>query len=92
MASETAELAKQLDDEWSAVGSRLSRTYTFSNFAEALEFVNSVGALAEEVDHHPLISLTWGRVDLEIWTHSIDGLQRGDFVFAAKVHQIYERR
>ncbi len=92
MASETAELAKQLDDEWSAVGSRLSRTYTFSNFAEALAFVNSVGALAEEVDHHPLISLTWGRVDLEIWTHSIDGLQRGDFVFAAKVHQIYERR
>ncbi len=89
--ADAAELSKELDEEWSASGGRLTRTYTFADFAEALAFVNSVGELAEEVDHHPMISFTWGRVDLEIWTHSIGGLQRGDFVFAAKVHEMYEQ-
>ncbi|MBT8201184.1 MAG: 4a-hydroxytetrahydrobiopterin dehydratase [Acidimicrobiia bacterium] len=90
MPADAVELAKDLDEEWSASDGRLTRIYTFSNFAEALAFVNSVGELAEEVDHHPMISFTWGRVEIEIWTHSIGGLQRGDFVFAARVDKIYE--
>jgi len=62
----------------------LEKEYRFSNFAEALAFVNRVGAMAEEQRHHPDLFLAWGRVRVTIWTHKIDGLTESDFVFAAK--------
>jgi 4a-hydroxytetrahydrobiopterin dehydratase len=46
----------------------LSRTFTFPDWQRALAFVNAVGALAEEQDHHPLVELMWGRVTLYSWT------------------------
>jgi len=77
-------LSAQLDG-WQVVGERkLTKTYRFANFAEALAFVNRVGAIAEEQRHHPDIHLAWGRVTVEVWTHKIDGLTESDFVFAAK--------
>ena len=68
---------------------RLQRTFSFDNFQQALDFTNQVGAVAEEVDHHPLLELTWGRVTVSWWTHVIDGLHKNDFVMAARTDQIY---
>jgi len=82
-AEEVAELIGMLDPAWSSADGKLRRTYEFADFAFALAFVNLIGELAEASDHHPLITFTWGKVDLEIWTHSIGGLQHGDFVWAA---------
>lgn len=63
----------------------LTRQFTFPDFASALDFVNRVGAIAEEQAHHPDIYLAWGKVTVEIWTHKISGLTESDFIFAAKV-------
>ena len=49
-----------------------------------------VGELAEKAWHHPNLSLQWGEVGVEIWTHEVDGLQKPDFVMAAKMDRIYE--
>lgn len=65
----------------------LVKSYTFPDFAKALDFVNRVGRLAEQQKHHPDIYLAWGKVRLEIWTHKIDGLTESDFIFAAKADQ-----
>ena len=62
----------------------LSRTYHFHNFRPALDFVIKVGDLAEEQGHHPDIYLAWGKVQITIWTHKIDGLTESDFILAAK--------
>ena len=64
---------------------RLERTFRFSNFAQALNFTNRVGALAEEEGHHPAILTEWGKVAISLWTHKIRGLHRNDFVMAAKI-------
>lgn len=66
----------------------LEKTYRFKDFAEALAFVNRVGALAEEQAHHPDIHLAWGRATVTIWTHKIKGLTESDFVFAAKCDRL----
>ena len=66
----------------------LKKNYGFANFAEALEFVNRVGALAEEQGHHPDICFGWGKVEITIWTHKIDGLTESDFVLAAKIDKL----
>jgi 4a-hydroxytetrahydrobiopterin dehydratase len=79
-----AALVTELGNDWQVVAGRLTRTYRFPDFAAALAFVNRVGEMAEEQDHHPDIHLAWGMVRIEVWTHSIDGLAEGDFVFAAR--------
>jgi 4a-hydroxytetrahydrobiopterin dehydratase len=65
-------------------GHHLEKLYTFKDFAGALAFVNAVGRVAEEQNHHPDITLAWGKVRVTIWTHKIDGLTESDFVLAAK--------
>ncbi len=67
---------------------RLSKKFKFPNFAKALEFVNTVGDLAEEQGHHPDICLGWGRVQIELHTHMIDGLSENDFILAAKIDKL----
>ncbi|HSL43909.1 MAG TPA: 4a-hydroxytetrahydrobiopterin dehydratase [Anaerolineales bacterium] len=68
---------------------RLEKVFKFKNFAQALEFTNKVGAIAEEENHHPLIVTEWGRVTLQWWTHKIGGLHKNDFIMAAKSDEIF---
>jgi 4a-hydroxytetrahydrobiopterin dehydratase len=66
----------------------LRKTYGFSDFRETLDFVNRIGQLAEEQGHHPDICFGWGKADISIWTHKIDGLTESDFVLAAKIDKL----
>jgi 4a-hydroxytetrahydrobiopterin dehydratase len=68
---------------------RLQRAFKFKNFAEALQFTNQVGALAEEEGHHPALLTEWGKVTVTWWTHKIKGLHRNDFIMAAKTDELY---
>jgi 4a-hydroxytetrahydrobiopterin dehydratase len=68
----------------------LEKVYKFKDFAEALDFTNIVGGIAEEQGHHPDIHLAWGKVKVTVWTHKIDGLTESDLVFAAKVEETHE--
>jgi 4a-hydroxytetrahydrobiopterin dehydratase len=67
----------------------LYKEFHFPDFVTALAFVNQVGALAEEQNHHPDLHLGWGRVGIAIWTHTIDGLSESDFVLAARIEQLH---
>lgn len=67
---------------------KVSKSFTFKNFAEALAFTNRVGAIAEEEGHHPDIALSWGKVDISLTTHAIGGLSVNDFILAAKIDKI----
>ncbi len=83
-----ASLITQLDG-WQAAGvHHLEKGYTFKNYAATLEFVNRVGAVAEEQNHHPDIWFTWGKAKIEIYTHKINGLTESDFVLAAKIDRL----
>jgi 4a-hydroxytetrahydrobiopterin dehydratase len=81
-------LAKQVP-QWQVIHEHhLTRDFTFPDFRQALDFVNRVGTIAEEQGHHPNILLTWGRAEITIWTHKIDGLTESDFILAAKIDQM----
>lgn len=79
--------------EWDLVqendADKLRRTFTFPNFAQALDFTNRVGKIAEQEGHHPIITLTWGRATVTWYTHKIDGLHKNDFIMAAKTDERY---
>src|SRR5947209_6770100 len=63
----------------------LRKAFKFPDFKQALDFVNRAGAIAEEQGHHPDILLTWGKAEITIYTHKIDGLTESDFILAAKI-------
>jgi 4a-hydroxytetrahydrobiopterin dehydratase len=66
----------------------LHRDFRFPDFKQALEFVNRVGEIAELQGHHPDILLKWGKVEITLWTHKIDGLTESDFIMAAKIERL----
>ena len=81
-------LASQVP-EWRVVdGHHISRDFKFPDFVQALAFVNKVGAIAEEQGHHPDILLAWGKAEITMWTHKIDGLTESDFIMAAKIDRL----
>ena len=47
--------------------------------------MNKVGEIAEEQGHHPVITFTWGKVEITIYTHKVNGLTESDFILAAKI-------
>jgi len=88
---ELAEMYRQLPEfaHWNVIDEHhIGRTYKFSDFRSALDFVNRVGAIAEEQGHHPDIILSWGRVEITTWTHKVDGLTESDFILAAKIDRL----
>jgi 4a-hydroxytetrahydrobiopterin dehydratase len=91
--AEIAEFQPQVSD-WAIVEldgiRRLSRVFSFDDFAQALEFTNKVGELADKEGHHPALLTEWGRTTVSWWTHKIRGLHRNDFVMAAKTDVLYQ--
>jgi 4a-hydroxytetrahydrobiopterin dehydratase len=69
---------------------RLEKVFKLNNFAQALEFTNKIGAIAEEENHHPLLITEYGRVTVVWWTHVIKGLHKNDFIMAAKTDGLFE--
>jgi 4a-hydroxytetrahydrobiopterin dehydratase len=85
---ELQEMHKRLPqwENWKVINEHhINREFKFPDFKQALEFVNKVGAVAEEQGHHPDILLTWGKAEITLWTHKVDGLTEGDFIMAAKI-------
>src|ERR1700752_5319811 len=85
---ELQELMKAVP-EWKVVNEHhLTREFKFPDFQQALDFVNRVGAVAEEQGHHPDILLAWGKAEVTLWTHKINGLTESDFIMAAKIDRL----
>ena len=85
------EIHQQLAEpaKWNVVNEHhLVRAYKFPDFKSALAVVNQVGDLAEAQGHHPDILLGWGKVEITLWTHAVDGLTESDFILAAKIDQL----
>lgn len=73
---------------WEAVEEHhLLKEYRFTNFADALAFVNRVGQVAEREGHHPDVEFGWGYARIKIYTHAIGGLSESDFILAAKIDE-----
>lgn len=86
-----ADMQKYLSklNDWRVVKEHhLSKSYAFPDFKDALAFINRVGEIAEAEGHHPDICFGWGRADVTIYTHAIDGLSESDFILAAKIDRL----
>ncbi|NYS80016.1 MULTISPECIES: 4a-hydroxytetrahydrobiopterin dehydratase [Halomonadaceae] len=69
---------------------KLSRSFTFRDFASALAFTQRVGDIAEQAGHHPVITTEWGKATVTWWSHAIQGLHLNDFILAARTDEVAE--
>jgi len=89
---ELAAIHKQLPAwaHWKVINEHhITRAFTVPDFRQALAFVNRVGTVAEEQGHHPDVLLTWGKAEITLWTHKINGLTESDFIMAAKIDRLF---
>jgi len=88
--SERSEAVGGLDG-WSEAGESIEKRWKFENFADALDFVNRVAAVAEAADHHPDIKLGWGYAEIASTTHDRGGVTDVDISVAAQIDALQKR-
>lgn len=74
--------------DWRLENGALARSFSFSDFLEAMKFVNSVAALAERAGHHPDIDIRYNKVNLALSSHDAGGITERDFSLAAEIDGI----
>jgi len=76
--------------EWELEKKAIERTFEFDDFAEAMDFVNGVAELAEEMEHHPDIDIRYNKVLIALSTHSKGGLTEMDFDLAERIGNLVD--
>jgi 4a-hydroxytetrahydrobiopterin dehydratase len=73
---------------WEREGDALRREFEFANFVGSVDFVNRITPVAEEMNHHPDLSISWNKVTVSLSTHSEGGITENDFELATKIDSL----
>ena len=73
---------------WTLEGNKITKLFTFKDFAEAVAFLDRVTPLADEQNHHPDVSIQWNELTLTLWTHASGGLTERDFRLARAIDEM----
>jgi 4a-hydroxytetrahydrobiopterin dehydratase len=78
----------ELGDGWEKYGNSLRREFKFDDFSGAVDFVNRLTPVANEMNHHPDLFITWGLVRVSLISHSEHGITEKDFELAKKLDEL----
>lgn len=73
---------------WKEENNQLTKQFDFPDFQAALVFVNRIGKLTEEVNHHPDIQLGYGSVTVRLTTHDKGGVTDKDRTMAEAIDRL----
>ena len=79
----------ELDDSWEKYGNSLRREFKFNDFSGSVDFVNRLTPVANEMNHHPDLFITWGLVRVSLLSHSEHGITEQDFELAKKLDELH---
>jgi Pterin-4a-carbinolamine dehydratase len=68
----------------------LKENFFLITIKESLQFINLISEIGERENHHPDISFGWGYAKISIYSHSLNGLHKNDFIFASKIDKIFK--
>ena len=78
----------ELGDDWEKYGNSLRREFKFDDFTGAVDFVNRLTPVANEMNHHPDVFLSWGLARVSLLSHSEHGITEQDFELAKKLDDL----
>lgn len=73
---------------WRREGDAIVKTFELADFVGSVEFVDRLVEPAEDLGHHPDLSISWNKVGVSITTHAAGGLTENDFELAARIDAI----
>jgi 4a-hydroxytetrahydrobiopterin dehydratase len=85
LSDEDIEAQLERVPRWDRDGDSIKREFKFEDFQASVDFVNRITPPAEEMNHHPDISISWNKVQCTLSTHSQGGLTETDFELASRI-------
>ncbi len=73
---------------WERERDAIGKQFSFKDFVGSVDFVNRITPVAEELGHHPDLSISWNKVTVSLSTHSEGGLTASDFELAERIEQV----
>ncbi len=86
------QIAKFLENspEWTSIDSRIERVVRFPTYLEGVDFVRAIAEMAETINHHPDLILSWRKVTIQLTTHSENGVTQRDLDMAGKINTLVD--
>ncbi|MGJ4748085.1 4a-hydroxytetrahydrobiopterin dehydratase [Leptospira sp. SA-E8] len=86
------QIRKELPTTWeittSDEASKIVRVYKLSQYLDGIKVITAIANLANDMDHHPEILLSYSSVRVELYTHSFKGLSSFDLQFAISAEKL----
>jgi 4a-hydroxytetrahydrobiopterin dehydratase len=77
-----------MSNEWGQLEGSLYKKFAFKNFTEAFAFASQVALLAEKMNHHPKLTVSWGLCEVSLTSHDVQGVTERDFILSKKIDSI----
>jgi 4a-hydroxytetrahydrobiopterin dehydratase len=81
-------ITTDLDNGWELKEGKIVKSFQFSSFIDAIEFVNKVAKVAEKLDHHPIITINWKAVRLSLKSFDVDAVTKRDINLAKEIEKM----
>ena len=85
---EIDERVERMGTGWKRDGDSIKRVFKFDDFRGSIDFVNRITPVAEEMNHHPDLSVSWNSVTVSLSTHSEGGVTENDFELASEIDDL----
>ncbi len=76
-----------LNNEWELKDGKIVKSFRFSTFMNAIEFVNRIANAAERLNHHPIITINWKTVKLSLKSFDVDAITKRDIGLAKEIEK-----
>ena len=77
-----------LDNGWELKDGKIVKSFQFSSFMDAIEFVNEIARIAETLDHHPIITINCKTVKLSLKSFDVDAITKRDISLAEEIKKV----
>ena len=78
---------------WELVDNRLTKTFKFKNFREAVAFIVRISFHADSLDHHPILYNVYNQVQIDLTTHSVGNkVTQSDVLLAGAIEQVFSNK
>jgi 4a-hydroxytetrahydrobiopterin dehydratase len=77
-----------LDNGWELKDGKIVKSFQFTSFMDAIEFVNEIARIAERLDHHPIITINWKTVKLSLKSFDVDAITKRDIGLAEEIEKV----
>jgi 4a-hydroxytetrahydrobiopterin dehydratase len=88
LSEEVRKYITDLDNGWELKEGKIVKSFLFSSFIDAIEFVNKVAKVSEKLNHHPIITITWKAVRLSLKSFDVDAVTKRDINLVKEIEKI----